>query len=195
MARDAPGGFDHTVTVAAPAARVLGAFFDPRALSVWWQVERSIANPTPLGAYALAWPRSKTVDQVLGPLGGTFHGTVIDYKPGRAFFVAEAYWIPPRGDPIGPMSLEVTCTTPGRLRAVADAVARARPHRASGEAGPDVAGPAGATTALRVMQRGYEDSERWRRYYELLGASLPAALERLKEYHERGQGIWDLREW
>jgi hypothetical protein len=45
------------------------------------------------------------------------------------------------------------------------------------------------------VQRGYEESERWRRYYELLGASLPAALENLKKYLEHGRGIWDLRAW
>ncbi len=185
MARDAPVGFDHTLTIEAPAARVLAAFFDPHALAAWWQVDRAIANPTPLGAYAVAWPRSETIDSLLGPLGGTFHGTVIDYKAGRAFFVAEAYWIPPRGDPIGPMSFEVTAASPGRLKGIVDAARRGRSPRGASDAEQVRTEPAAGSTILRVVQRGYEESGRWRRYYELLGVSLPAALERLKTYVER----------
>lgn len=195
MPRQEPIGFDHIVTIAAPPAKVLGAFFEPHALGVWWDVTRAIANPTALGAYALEWPRSDKIDALLGPLGGTFHGTVMDFKPARAFFVAEAYWIPPRGAPIGPMSLEVTCTPPSRMRAVVDAVRNRLPGRGASDAGTTESDDAPEVTALRVVQRGYEDSERWRRYYELMGASLPPALEKLKEYLEHGRGIWDLREW
>jgi uncharacterized protein YndB with AHSA1/START domain len=194
MPREEPTGFDYTVGIAAPPARILGAFFDPRALGVWWGVSRAIANPTVLGAYALEWPRSETVDALLGPLGGTLHGTVIDYKAGRAFFVAEAYWVPPRNAPVGPMSLEVTCTTRGPFQGAVDAIAARLPGRTAvtrqtdKDTSPDI-------TSLRLVQRGYEESERWRRYYALLGASLPVALEKLKEYLEHGRGAWDLREW
>ena len=34
---------------------------------------------------------------MLGPLGGAFRGTVIDFIPGREFFVADAYWLPAEG--------------------------------------------------------------------------------------------------
>ena len=37
-------------------------------------------------------------DDVLGRLGGTFHGTVMDYRANAAFFLAEVYWQPPEGD-------------------------------------------------------------------------------------------------
>ena len=50
---------------------------------------------------------------MLGRLGGAFRGTVIEFKPGREFFVADAYWLPPDGDPIGPMALEASCTMLG----------------------------------------------------------------------------------
>jgi uncharacterized protein YndB with AHSA1/START domain len=192
MPREDPVGFDHTVVIAAPPTRVIGAFFDAGALGIWWGVARAIANPTVLGAYTLEWPLSETADDVLGPLGGTFHGTVMDYQPGRTFFVAEAYWVPPGNTPVGPMSLEVTCTTRSRLRATVDAIRTKIPGGSSDTTAadnlPDV-------TTLRVVQRGYEESERWRRYYELLGTSLPAALDKLKEYLEHGRGIWDLRGW
>ena len=39
-----------------------------------------------------------------------FTRTVMEFKPGREFFLADAYWLPPDGDPIGPMALEVTCS-------------------------------------------------------------------------------------
>jgi uncharacterized protein YndB with AHSA1/START domain len=192
MPRDEPIGFDHTVAIAAPPGKVIGAFFDARALGIWWGVARAIANPTVLGAYTIQWPLSETVDSLLGPLGGTFHGTIMEYQPGRTFFLAEAYWIPPRNAPVGPMSLEVTCTTRSRLRAAMDAL-RSKVPGADAETVP--ADDLPDLTTLRVVQRGYEESERWRRYYELLGTSLPAALERLKEYLEHGRGVWDLRGW
>jgi hypothetical protein len=91
---------------------------------------------------------------VLGRLGGAFRGTVIDFKPGREFFVADAYWLPPDGEPIGPMALEVTCTELGE-RAV-----------------------------LRVRQSGWEEGVRWTRYYQLLASNLTAALNALKAHLE-----------
>ena len=85
------------------------AFFDPAALAVWWQAARSVTVPRVLGAYAVEWEPTEFKDEMLGRLGGTFHGTVMDYKADREFFVAEAFWLPPDGNPIGPMALEVTC--------------------------------------------------------------------------------------
>ena len=41
------------------------------------------------------------VDEVLGRLGGVFHGTVIEFAEGAGFFIADAWWIPPEGEPIG----------------------------------------------------------------------------------------------
>ena len=37
------------------------------------------------------------------------HGTIVDYRAHGAFCLAEAYWQPPDGEPIGPMALEVHC--------------------------------------------------------------------------------------
>jgi uncharacterized protein YndB with AHSA1/START domain len=167
-------GFEHTVRIESTAVRVLAAFFEPAALRAWWDVTTAVATPRPLGVYALEWRDSDTVDDVLGRLGGVFHGTVIDFQPGRGFFVADAYWLPLDGDPIGPLAMEVTCTPADR--------------------------PAGRPTApqatmLRVVQRGLDDSPRWRRYYEVIGAGWSLALEGLKRYLERGRGVWDLREY
>ena len=92
---------------------------------------------------------------MLGRLGGAFRGTVIDFKPGREFFVADAYWLPPDGEPIGPMALEVTCTTLGER------------------------------VVLRVRQSGWEDGARWTRYYQLLAANLTASLNDLKAHVNR----------
>ena len=82
--------------------------------------------PRPLGSYAVEWEPTEWRDEVLGPLGGAFHGTVMEFKPGREFFVADLYWLPPDGDPIGPMALEATCTAAGRLGAAARAPVRLR---------------------------------------------------------------------
>jgi hypothetical protein len=133
---------------------VIAAFFDPHALTIWWQAVRSVTIARPFGVYAIEWAPSEFRDELLGHLGGVFHGTVVDVKPGQSFYVADAWWLPPEGDPVGPMGLEVTCTMDG---------------------------PA---CRLRVAQHGYEDSERWRRYYEVIGAGWHASLAALKRHLE-----------
>src|SRR5512140_997260 len=167
-------GIDRSIRIECTPTRVLAAFFEPAALAAWWDVSTAIATPRPLGVYAVRWQDGGIIDEVLGPLGGVFHGTVIDFQAGRGFFVADAYWLPPDGDPVGPMAMEVTCTPADR--------------------------PAGAPTAplattLRVVQRGLEDSPRWLRYYEVTGELWMPALARLKEYLEHGRGAWDLRRY
>ena len=165
-------GLEQSIRIECTPTRVLAAFFEPAALEAWADVAAAIATPRPLGVYAIQWQDTGLVDDVLGPLGGVFHGTVIDFQAGRGFFVADAYWLPPDGDPIGPMAMEVTCTPADR--------------------------PAGRPTAplattLRVVQRGLEDSPRWLRYYEVAGEFWATGLERLKAYLEHGRGAWDLR--
>ena len=121
----------------------------------------SVSSPTPrtLGAYAIEWAPTDFRDHILGRLGGTFRGTVMQFDPGRGFFVADAYWIPPDGDPIGPMALEVTCT----------AVAHGNE-------------PA---TEVHVTQNGFEESARWRRYYEVIGVGWERALHSLQMLLEK----------
>ena len=174
MATHVQIGFEHSIRIESTPRRILAAFFEPAALAAWWDVAIAVATPRPLGAYALEWPDADEVDDLLGRLGGVFHGMVIDFQPDRGFFVADAYWLPPKGDPIGPMALDVTCTPAER-----PAGRNAEP----------------TATTLRVAQRGLDDSPRWMRYYEVLGGCLPPSLETLKHYLERGRGAWDLRNY
>ena len=147
--------FTHTLTIHAPPGAVLDAFFDHDALASWWQATRSLCVPRPLGSYALEWAPTEWKDEVLGRLGGAFRGTVIEYRKEREFFIADAFWLPADGDPIGPMALEVRCSVNG--------------YR----------------TQLHVRQSGWEESRRWTRYYEMLASTLPAALEELRGYVEK----------
>src|SRR5688572_17873541 len=105
--------FAHSLTIDAPPAVVLDAFFDPDALAVWWQVRRSLCVPRALGSYAVEWDATEWADEVLGRLGGAFRGVVVEFKPGREFFVADAYWLPPDGEPLGPMAFEAHCAAHG----------------------------------------------------------------------------------
>jgi uncharacterized protein YndB with AHSA1/START domain len=156
--------FHHSLVIAASPARVQSAFFDPVALAVWWQAVRSVTTPRLFGAFAVEWETTDYRDEILGALGGTFHGTVVEYKPGHEFFVADAFWVPPEGDPIGPMALEVVC----------------EPHLSKH--------PPAVATLLRVAQRGYEESERWSRYYDVINTGWVHALETLKAHLE--QDAW-----
>jgi uncharacterized protein YndB with AHSA1/START domain len=142
------------LVIAASPTSIIDAFFDPNALAVWWQVSRSVCIPKPLGSYAVEWPPTEWRDEVLGRLGGAFHATVMEYKPGREFFLADSYWLPPDGDPIGPMAVEATCS------------------RTSGG------------TLLQFRQSGFEDSVRWRRYYEVISPGWGRAFESMKRYLE-----------
>ena len=149
-----PDEFDHTVLISAAPTRVLAAFFDPAALAIWWQTIRSVTTPRSLGVYAVEWEPTVESDDILGRLGGVFHGTVMDYKPGRELFIADAWWLPPDTDPIGPMSLDVKCSMDG---------------------------PA---CRLRVRQGGFENSPRWQRYYAIISRGWQTSLVALKEYAE-----------
>ncbi len=151
-----------TIVIKAPLGRVLRAFFDEDALGAWWHTARAVTTPRTLGAYAIEWATTDFRDDMLGRLGGTFRGTVMQFDAGRGFFVADAYWLPPDGDPIGPMALEVTCT-----------------------AVPVAGGGNETATHVRVTQNGYEESPRWRRYYEVFGAGLDRALHTLQMLLEK----------
>jgi uncharacterized protein YndB with AHSA1/START domain len=148
-------GLDLSLLIDAAPALVLRAFFDADALGAWWQVAHSVTTPRALGAYAIEWAPTDYRDEILGRLGGVFRGTVMQFEPARGFFVADAFWLPPDGDPIGPMALEVSCT------------------------------PSSGGTMLRVTQSGFEESVRWRRYYEIIGAGWERALTSLKMLLEK----------
>lgn len=145
------------VIVQAPPERVLSAFFEPADLATWWRVVRSVTVPRPLGTYAVEWETTEFRDEVLGRLGGAFHGTVMDYRAGEEFFVADAYWTPPDGEPIGPMALVVTCTAQGGSH----------------------------MTNLIVRQSGDDEGLRWQRYFEILASGWQRALGELKDYLDR----------
>ena len=153
---------DISVVVKAPINRVLKAFFDADALGAWWQVVHSVTTPRTLGVYAIEWSPTDFRDEILGRLGGVFRGTVVHFDAGRGFFVADAYWLPPDGDPIGPMALDVTFTA---------------------IASPD--SPTEPATTVRVLQNGFEESPRWRRYYEVVGVGWERALYSLRMLLEK----------
>jgi len=150
-----PPSLDVTAIIAAPAGRVMKAFFDPDALHAWWQVSHAVTTPRLLGPYAIEWEATDFRDEILGRLGGVFRGTIVQFRTGEGFLVADAFWLPPDGEPIGPMALEVQL--------------QAEP---------------GGTTRVRVLQTGFEESARWRRYYEVITVGWTRALASLKSLLE-----------
>ena len=147
---------DISAVIAAPPGIVMRAFFDPAALRAWWQVLHAVTTPRPLGPYAIEWPPTEFRDEVLGRLGGVFRGTVIECRHGEGFMVADATWLPPDGEPIGPMALRVAFRPDGQ-----------------------------GATHVRVTQTGFEESARWRRYYEVIGFGWQRALTSLKALLEK----------
>lgn len=147
--------FEQTLSINAAPTRVLAAFFDPHALETWWQVTRSVTTPRPMGIYAVEWPATSEADDLLGRLGGVFCGRVMEYLAGREAFIADAWWLPPDGDPIGPMALSVSCRMSGPI------------------------------CQLVVKQTGFEDTPRWRRYYDVISGGWRSSLAALKTYLEQ----------
>ena len=148
--------FEHSVQITAAPTQVLAAFFDPVALATWWNAVRSVTAPRPMGIYAIEWNPTPFQDELLGPLRGIFYGTVMEFRNGQEFFLADAYWLPPEGPPIGPMALEVSCR---------------------------VDGPA---TRLSVRQSAADTGVRWQRYWQLIATGWQESLDVLKEYLEQG---------
>jgi uncharacterized protein YndB with AHSA1/START domain len=147
--------FEYRLAIHAPPAAVLDAFFDAEALAAWWRASRAVCIPRPLGGFAVEWETTTWRDEVLGPLGGTLYGTVMEYKPGREFFIADLYWLPPEGNPIGPMALEALCRQEGD------------------------------ETLLHVRHSGGDaTSERWTRYFDVMSGRWVRALHELKNYLE-----------
>lgn len=147
---------DVALDIAATPRAILNAFFDGATLTAWCGTTRSVTTPRALGPFALEWATTEDRDDVLGRLGGVLRGTVMQFEGARGFFVADVYWLPPDTGPIGPMAIEVTCT----LSVAADG----RP----------------TTTRVRMVQSGFEESVRWRRYYEVAGRAWVRALDALK---------------
>jgi uncharacterized protein YndB with AHSA1/START domain len=146
-----------TQLIQAPPARVMQAFFNDADLKGWWGVTRAFTVPRPLGMYAIEWASTDFKDDILGRLGGAFHGTVIDFRANQSFFLAEVYWQPPDGDPIGPMALEVHC----------------RPHGN------------GRQTMLTVKQSGKGEGPRFERYFSIMNRGWEGAIAEMKDYIDR----------
>ena len=90
---DKSPSLDVTAVIAAPAGRVLKAFFDAQALNAWWQVAHSVTTPRVLGPYAIEWEPTDFHDEVLGRLGGVFRGTIVQFQAGEGFLSAMAAWL------------------------------------------------------------------------------------------------------
>jgi uncharacterized protein YndB with AHSA1/START domain len=153
--QDPAGRFAQALSISAPPLRVYNCFFLPDALRAWWQAVRSVTTPVPFGVYAIEWATTPYRDDLLGPLGGVFHGTIVDVRAGQQFLVADCWWVPPEGEPLGPMALHIVCqATPGGCE-------------------------------LQVRQEGFEPSSpRWRRYYAVVSRGWQISLTALKRYAE-----------
>jgi uncharacterized protein YndB with AHSA1/START domain len=151
---DPAGRFEQSQFIASKPADVFRCFFDHAALCEWWQAAHTVVTPVPFGVYAIEWATTTSRDDLLGPLGGVFHGTVVDVRPGRQFLVADCWWVPPEGDPLGPMALHVSC------QAERDGC------------------------RLVVRQDGYDPSPRWRRYYAVTSRGWQLSLSALRRRAE-----------
>ncbi|MEW6323731.1 MAG: SRPBCC domain-containing protein [Acidobacteriota bacterium] len=145
---------EHRLVIKAQPSRVMRAFVDADDLSRWWQVVRSVTVPKPLGPYAVEWATTDFRDEILGPLGGALHGTIMEYRPGRELFLADAYWQAPEGAPVGPMAIEISVRPTDTI----------------------------FVSEVRLRQSGEDLGPRWQRYFQIMQAGWGRALLELKLY-------------
>jgi uncharacterized protein YndB with AHSA1/START domain len=151
---------DVTLDITAPVELVFGAFFDAPLLAAWQGTSRSIAVPRLLGPYVLEWPPSVERDEVLGRTGGIFRAIVMHVEPNDHVFLADAFWLPPDGGPLGPLAVQITFTP---------------------TATPDGA----SSTLVRVVITGFDEGVRWKRYLGHATSQWQRALAVLKKLLER----------
>jgi Polyketide cyclase / dehydrase and lipid transport len=144
------------IRIRATPDRVLAAFFDRNDLSAWWEVSQCVTVARPLAPYALQWDPTSFADEVLGKLGGTLHGTMMDVRDGEGFFLADVYYTPPEGAPVGPMALDV----------------QVRPSED------------GRSTELAVRMSADDEGPRWQRYFAVMAEVWDRALDNLREHLE-----------
>jgi uncharacterized protein YndB with AHSA1/START domain len=149
---------DVSLEIAAAASVVFAAFFDDVALESWLHTSRSIAVPRLLGPYVLEWPPSDERDDVLGRLGGIVRATVMAVEPYNHLFLADAFWLPPDGGPLGPLSVQITFTP--------------APNAAEGR------------TLVRVLITGFDNGVRWQRYLGFARTQWQDGLTALKRLLE-----------
>jgi uncharacterized protein YndB with AHSA1/START domain len=158
--RQPPLKLDVTMDITAFPDIVFGAFFDSTALAAWHGTSRSIAIPRLLGPYVLEWTPSVERDEVLGRMGGIFRATVMHIEPNDHVFLADAFWLPPDGGPLGPLAVQITLTA---------------------QATPDGT----RSTLVRVVMTGFDNGVRWRRYLGLATTQWQTALGVLKRSLEK----------
>jgi len=158
--KETPLKLDVSLDIAAPVDVVFHAFFDATALTGWHGTSRSIAVPRLLGPYVLEWPPSAERDEMLGRMGGVFRATVMHIEPNDHLFLADAFWLPPDGGPLGPLAVQITFT-------------------------PTATTDAAHSTLVRVLMTGFDEGVRWKRYLGLATAQWQKALSILKLLLER----------
>jgi uncharacterized protein YndB with AHSA1/START domain len=155
-----PLKLDLTLDITAPVDLVFAAFFDSPALGAWHGTSRSIAVPRLLGPYVLEWPPSAERDEVLGRTGGIFRATVMHIEPNDHLFLADAFWLPPDGGPLGPLAVQITFT-------------------------PTATADSTQSTLVRLVITGFDDGVRWKRYLGLATTQWQRALGVLKMLLEK----------
>ena len=158
--KETPLKLDVSLDIAAPVDVVFHAFFDATALTGWHGTSRSIAVPRLLGPYVLEWPPSAERDEMLGRMGGVFRATVMHIEPNDHLFLADAFWLPPDGGPLGPLAVQITFT-------------------------PTATTDGTGSTLVRVLMTGFDDGVRWKRYLGLATTQWQKALSILKLLLER----------
>jgi hypothetical protein len=81
-------------------------------------------------------------------------------EPNDHVFLADAFWLPPDGGPLGPLAVQITLTA---------------------QATPDGT----RSTVVRVVMTGFDNGVRWRRYLGLATTQWQTALGVLKRSLEK----------
>jgi hypothetical protein len=93
-------------------------------------------------------------------MGGIFRATVMHIEPNDHVFLADAFWLPPDGGPLGPLAVQITFS-------------------------PAAAPDGRRSTLVRVVMTGFDNGVRWKRYLGQATAEWQASLGVLKMLLEK----------
>jgi len=146
----APAKLDVTAVIPAPPRRVMKAFFDAETLHAWWKVSHSVTRRERLACTRSSVRRSISTTKFSAALAACSGDR--GEMPGRRRF---------------------------RRRRRVLAAAWRRADRSDG-ARRLAESRAWRATRVHVLQSGFEETPRWRRYYKVVGVGWESALASLK---------------
>jgi uncharacterized protein YndB with AHSA1/START domain len=89
------------ISIKAKPASIIAAFMEAEALKKWWNVDRSMIEPTPGGVYLLAWNAGPSA------FGYVTTGIIGEYEAHTKLVIEKFCYLNPEKPVLGPMTISI----------------------------------------------------------------------------------------